>query len=273
MAVHKQYLCKHTLLKLSLLASIGVAASLQPLAAANLVQNSDFEQNGGLGVLGNGVNGGTNGKTTLANWTIGPTIVNSITNPGDSPFVFVMDGNASKTGAPSQNGTIYLRGSVPASPNGGYFIGADGDYAPAPIMQTIAGLAPSTTYTLSFDWGASQLTACDNIGTPCPSNSTTNDWQVSIDGQTFTTPTTSVVNGVFTGWKTYSTTFTTGSSIGAGQNVLSFLSQGGPVGAPPFALLDSVSLTQTPEPASLSVIAGGLLSLIGVVRLRKNRRR
>jgi len=273
MAVLKQYLCKHTILKLSLLASIGVAASLQPLSAANLVLNSDFEQNGGVGVLGNGVNGGTNGNTTLANWTIGPTIVNSITNPGDSPFVFVMNGNASTTGAPSLNGTIYLRGSVPASPNGGDFIGADGGYAPARIMQTIAALAPNTTYTLSFDWGASQLSACDNIGTPCASDSTSSNWQVSIDGQTFTTPTANAVSGVFSGWMNFTTTFTTGSSIGAGQNVLSFLSQGAPIGAPPFALLDSVSLTQTPEPAALSLIAGGLLSVIGAVRLRKNRQR
>jgi len=258
---------KVSLPKFSLLAGATLSASFQ-LAAANLVLNGDFENNTGLGELGPG------GKTTIMNWTVGPGVLNSVTPANSPPFDFIMNNTASTTGAPSDFGTVYLKGTVPASPNGGDFIGADGGYASAPISQQIAGLAPNTTYSLSFDWAASRLTICDNIGTPCTGN-TQDQWQVTFAGQTVTTPLYSETSGQFSGWMNYSTTFTTGSSVA--NNVLNFLALGTPIGEPPFLLLDSVSLTavtantSAPEPGSVALIAGGILSLIGVARRHKQR--
>jgi hypothetical protein len=253
-----------------------LTSSLPQLGATNLVLNGGFESNGGLGELGNN----TAGTTTVGTWTVGPTVFNSVTpNPGTTaPFDFIMNNTASTTGTRSLFGHVYLEGSVPASPDGGFFLGADGGYAVAPISQAISGLAPNTTYQLSFYWAASQLTICDAFGDPCKGN-TVDDWKVTVDGQTFYSaplPGYNETFGTFGGWMDYSTTFTTGSSISS--NLLTFLAGGTPIGEPPFLLLDGVTLTpvsatsSVPEPGPVALLAGGVLSLIGAVRLRRRRK-
>jgi hypothetical protein len=169
-------------------------------------------------------------------------VYNSVTpTPGSTaPFDFVMNNTASTSGTPSVFGHVYLEASVPASPNGGFFLGADGGYAVAPISQAITALAPNTTYQLSFEWAASQLTICNGVGTPCSGN-TVDNWQATIDGQTFDTTPYHLTFGTFSGWMSYMATFTTGSTIN--KDALSFLAQGTPIGQPRFMLLDRVSLT------------------------------
>jgi hypothetical protein len=54
----------------------------------------------------------------------------------------------------------------------------------------------------------------------------------------------------------------------ASSEVLSFFAAGTPAGAPPFALVDGISLI--PEPATYTMLGMGLLSMI-LANRRKNR--
>ncbi|RQO53732.1 hypothetical protein DBR47_23285 [Paucibacter sp. KBW04] len=55
-------------------------------------------------------------------------------------------------------------------------------------------------------------------------------------------------------------------TVGAGNAVLSFLAGGGPNGVPPFALLDSVSVTAVPEPSTFALFALGLGAVVAARR-------
>jgi hypothetical protein len=265
---------KHSL-KFSFLVGAVLSASVQSLTATNLVVNGGFEINGGIGELGNT----TPGTTTVGTWTVGATIPNAAPTPANAaPFDFIMNSGATTTGTPTVYGTTYLYGSngFKVSPGGGDFLGADGGYASAPISQTIGGLTIGDKYTLSYDWAAAQLTTCNGMGAPCL-GATQDQWQVTFGGQTVDEPTPAypLPNKGFSGWMNESLTFTAMST----SQVLTFLAQGTPIGQPPFLLLDDVSLTANgsapsaaPEPGSVVLMAGGILSLIGAARWRKNRR-
>ena len=69
----------------------------------------------------------------------------------------------------------------------------------------------------------------------------------------------------FTAWNTQTMRFTASATT----QVLTFLSQGGPDGLPPFVFLDGVNLVETtPEPSTLVYAAVGLAGLIAAWRLR-----
>jgi hypothetical protein len=70
----------------------------------------------------------------------------------------------------------------------------------------------------------------------------------------------------FTGWMTTSFTYTATSN----SEELSFVAQGTPNGLAPVALLDGVSLTAAPEPASWSTL---ILGIAGLGAVLGNRRR
>ncbi len=95
---------------------------------------------------------------------------------------------------------------------------------------------------------------------------------MTFGSQNGTTGTPALPSQSFAGWTNFTQIFTATSS----SQVLSFLATGGPLGLPPFALLDGVSLTEvTPEvasvpvPAALPLMASGLIGLVGL-RRRKN---
>jgi hypothetical protein len=69
----------------------------------------------------------------------------------------------------------------------------------------------------------------------------------------------------FTGWQYQTFTFTASGT----SDLLSFLAVGTPSGVPPFSLLDGVSLTQLPEPATWTMLISGLMGVAGAARLRK----
>ena len=92
-----------------------------------------------------------------------------------------------------------------------------------------------------------------------------NYWQVVLGNTSQNSSALSIANGGFSGWTTSTMTFTATSA----SEVLSFLAKGTTPGAPPFLLLDSVSLTAAvPEPETWAMLLGGL-GLVGFMARRR----
>lgn len=184
---------------------------------------------------------------------------------GGYNFLF-KPGTADTTGAANEyNGQLKLwgpgdgsaNGLPAASPAGGNFIGADGAYGQAAVQQTITGLDMNSVASITFYWAGAQQYNYDSA--------TTEAWQVTLGNETHSTPVVSNVTHGFTGWQTATLSFIVTSTT----EVLSFLALGTPTGVPPFALLDGVSISEIPEPASLTLVGLGLL-LTGLVRRRRS---
>ena len=216
--------------------------------AAGLVKNGGFEQNTGTGQLGH--------NTSATGWNT-------------TGYNFLFDGDtADRAGARGFYGYLALWGpSSPrggaangfkASPTGGYFLAADGAFGVEPVTQMIDGLVAGRTYTLGFDWAASQQFGY--------SGSQTEQWKVSLGSETHATDVYSNVSHGFSGWKHEQMRFTaTGPS-----ELLSFLAVGTPNGVPPFSLLDGVTLS-TPEPATWAMMIAGF-GMVGAAMRRSSRR-
>ena len=137
------------------------------------------------------------------------------------------------------------------------------------------------TYTISFKYAAAQQLNFDG--------NSTDQWVVMLGGQTIATTNKKIdlLSHQFSGWLTETATFTY-NGIGSNPGLLSFVNngQGGcnadfmgclapdptSSGAPPFSLLDGVSLTgSVPEPSTWAMmfIGFGGLAYAGL----RNRRR
>jgi hypothetical protein len=244
------------------LTAIGLAVGVPATSNANLIQNGGFENT--TPVVGSSTTGQLDSYLTADNWVGG--------GPGTSFNFLFQPATATTTGAPSQVGAMILWNAT-ASPNGGNFVGGDGDVpssgplAVGPITQTVSGLSTGGVYSLGFFWAASQQT--DHYG------STIQSWHVTVtpvgggspDATYDTTPyslpgatlTDHSFANTFSGWMPASFTFTASSA----NEVISFL----PVGdkpVPPIVLLDGVTLSSVPEPSSIlgSVL---LFSMFGAV--------
>lgn len=181
-------------------------------------------------------------------------------------FLF-FPGTATTTGAASVSyGQLYLGGTLPsgasnnfpnASPTGGNFIAADGDFQVGAITQTINGLTVGIQYAVSFYWAAAQQ---KNYA-----GAQTEQWKVSLGSEQYATPVINNPQQGFTGWFKQSLTYTATST----SEVLSFLAAGTPSGAPPFSLLDGVSIMAVSEPASWMTLVVAVLSIIGVANLKR----
>jgi PEP-CTERM motif len=224
-----------------------------PAVASNLVVNGSFEVNGGNGQIGF--------NTTASGWSVPAP-------PGSYTFLYA-PGTADTTGATGQYGFNGLWGpgngsnnGLPAtSPDGGYFIAQDSDFQQGAISQTINGLTPGDSYTVSFWWAAAQQYTFNG-----PNQS---QWQVSLGSQTQSTALVTIPSHGFSGWMFQSFTYTATSS----SEVLSFFANGSPQ-VPPFALLDGVTLNaSTPEPGTLALLGSGLLGAAGFVRRYRIKKR
>ena len=192
--------------------------------------------------------------------------VDTVTDWTTSGYNFVFQsGTAATTGATGSSGNVQLWGpgngssnGLPASsPAGGNFIAADGAYEVAAISQTIVGLLPGKVASLTFYWAGAQQSGF--------TGATTDQWEVSLGSQTQYTPVVDLTSEGFSGWTTETMTFTPTSST----EVLSFTAIGTPSGVPPFALLDGVSLTEVPEPATWALMVSSLTILVFYVRRRR----
>jgi hypothetical protein len=172
------------------------------------------------------------------------------------------------------------------SPDGGAFAALDGDYSIGPVTQTITGLTPGYTYVLSFYWAAAQqegftgptiqaMNVClgtsaesyKNTSTQPLSGATNASSNLNCSGSGASTPIYDLSSEAFSGWE-YETYDLTANSK---TDILSFLAYGN-VQVPPFALLDGVSLTPTPEPGTLPLLFTGILGGLGLLRSRKWRK-
>jgi len=237
-------------------------------SAAPTLTNGNFETNTG--------NGQVAFNTTVAGWNVVP--------PGCSPtclaagtqsytFVFNGDGpvsgsTADKTGANGFYGNVTFYGPGNGVANGftadtlpgggGAFVAADPAFQNAALQTTITGLTLGQTYQISFDWAAAQQVGFFGI--------TTEGWHASIAGTTSSTSTATTPNMGFTPWANKTFTFTADGT----SDVLSFLSFGGPSATqPPFALLDNVTVTPVPEPATWALMLVGVGALGAGLRMRR----
>jgi hypothetical protein len=119
----------------------------------------------------------------------------------------------------------------------GNYVGIDGDPVfQAPIFQTINGLIVGETYALEFYQAAAQQNGV--------AAATTEQWQVSLGGDTQNSSRMSIPGGGFWSWSVQTMDFTATSP----SEVLNFMALG--TGVPPVALLADVSLNAVPEPES-----------------------
>jgi hypothetical protein len=257
-----------------------VTAALGPLALApllstgaqaadNLVKNGDFETTmlpppsmlNPAGASGAEVDESGPFPNGLPNWTSPGSSTYNILFFGNVTNAKTIDADTRFTGEPQ-----HLNSNFDAlSPNGGNFMGLDGDPAAnGPMEQTITGLTSGVTYKLSFYWAGTELsnrTGFETIGLTG-----------SFGGDPFATTPYPNANGAgtpgsFSGWMLENFTFTADST----SEVLSFLAVGTPGGnLPPFALLDGVSLTAVPEASTWAMMLMGFGGL-GYAAFRRRR--
>ena len=214
-------------------------------------------------------NGGFETVTTASSTEFGTRYAGQVvTGWTTSGYNFLFkSGTADTTGAANEYGQQLklwgpgdgsANGLTASSPAGGNFVGADGVYYQAAIQQTINNLDVNSVASITFYWAGAQQYNYNG--------QTTEAWQVTLGNETHSTPVLQNADHGFTGWQKQTLSFVVTSTT----EVLSFLALGTPSGVPPFSLLDGVSITEIPEPASLTLMGAGVV-LAGLV-LRRRRR-
>jgi hypothetical protein len=233
--------------------------------AANLVANGSFSADTYLGADGKDHShefGDAYIGQTLTSWTSVPVAPSTPATAFNVWFDSQADADGPDPGAATRFGTHaqYLWTLPPTpDPDGGAFVVLDGDVAArASLQQMITGLVVGKVYTLSFDWATVQYRT--------RTGATTEKIQVNFGGDTFTTTTINNPSHGAKGWFTVTHKFKATST----SELLSFLSIGTPVGLPPAAALDGVSLVGTvPEPASWAMMIIGFFGLGAMLRRRR----
>src|SRR5471030_1474245 len=135
---------------------------------------------------------------------------------------------------------------------------SDALYYPGVLSQTVNGLQVGKAYTLTFNYALGQQVGFNDANSD-------NYWQVGFGVTTKDSNALSIATGGFSGWKTASMSFTAANA----RQALSFLANGATPGAPPFMLLDNVSLTAAvPEPSTWGMMLAGL-GLVGLMMRRR----
>ena len=279
-----------TVLALAALAMAGAMAGFAPGAQANSFTDGGFGSfSGSTGACSptNNTQQVTNSSGDLPDWTVNSnyTFVLNTTNYGNFANVY---GN---------NGCIGLQAPVGSQPGltppvGPNFLGIDPAYQnntnnsanPWSIAQALTGLVVGATYNVTFDMAAGQQK--NFVG------STTDTWLVGLGAGTNInsvagtgTPASqgpialpdlcggsNPCGGGFSGWAAAEVSLVATSV----NEVLWFFAEStSNSNQPPFLLLDGVTMTQqttVPEPSTYGVLLVGLLALLGVRRVYRNKK-
>ena len=249
-------------MRMKLLSTVAAAAAV--LAIGTSANAFEFVTNGGFEsstYTQNTQFGGQSGNTYVASQG-----VTGWTGAGGTALQFYYFGGTQTTVNPIDrygDGSDMLdAASAGLSPNGGNFIGMDGDQDPnvnvqGSVSQLISGLVVGESYNLNFNWAAAQLA---NRSGP-----TTEQLRITFGGDTVTTGVLAIPNQGFSGWQNGHFQFTATST----SQTLTFLSVGTPFGLPPIALLDGVSLTAVPEPTTWAMMLLGFGGIGAMIRRRR----
>ncbi|MGE3821402.1 MAG: PEP-CTERM sorting domain-containing protein [Isosphaeraceae bacterium] len=244
--------------------AFSVVLSFVPSVRGQLILNGSFENTGSQTSSfaikdPNGL-----GDAVLPNWTIGPypnvnNLLNALMYAGETTGL-AGPNNVGPGGPDNPSGQWKFYTHPGPSPDGGNFVGVDGDSTIAsPLMQSVSGLTVGSQYTLSFYQAAAQQEGF--------SGATTEKWQVTFGSESYDSTLMNTPNHGTVGWNAQSMVFTATATT----QTLSFLAIGTPNGLPPFVLLDGVSLTPlnaVPEPSQL-ISATGLIGLIALGAIRR----
>lgn len=218
--------------------------------ATPMLLNGSFETSTGPGYI--------NGSQTLANWT---------NNNGYSFLFNSATGQAGSGGLSLWGPANGTANGLGASPDGGNYVGLDGDYGQNLLYQLVTGLTPGKSVDVSFWYAGAQQYGFNGASTDALQvyfGSTSN----------YTSAMTPVLQNAshgFTGWQHQTFSFIANDT----SDYLAFLAVGTPEGVPPFSLLDGVSVADTPltpnvaatpEPSSLLLVATGMMGAAGIVR-------
>jgi PEP-CTERM motif len=228
-----------------------------PAFAADLITNGSFETNTGIGQLGD--------NTTAAPWMV----TEDPRNGTGKTYGFIFNNlTAFTTGSSGSDGLVALFGSSPANdtPQPDFFYGEDTTFQSTLLEQNVTGLTVGKEYGLSFEWAAAQQTGFNGR--------TTDQWVATLGGQTESTAIVENPNHGFTGWMDATLHFTATATSelltldGVGTCLDGTCGET-ESGAPPFALIDSVSLN-VPEPSTWAMMLLGFAGL-GYAGLRRRR--
>ncbi len=237
-------------------ALIGIAAFSAPVYASsvNLVTDGGFNNvtQGATSLIEtNGYGANLTNWTTTSNYSF--LLTASQANSGFYNGLTTAQTYTLYTGPSSGTAEqISMYPTITASPTGGAFIAQDANFMTGTLSQTISGLTVGHQYAVSFYQAAAQQSTY--------TGGTTDQWVVSLGGQTDYSTQMTDSQGGFTGWS-YVTDYFTATAT---TESLGFTATG--TGAPPFALLDGISMVDTPEPASWTVMLVGLMGLAGIRR-------
>ena len=141
-------------------------------------------------------------------------------------------------------------------PQKDFFYGEDTTFQSTLLEQKISGLTLGKAYTLTFEWAAAQQTGF--------SGDTTDQWVATLGAQTESTADVENLSHGFTGWMDATLHFTATATSelltldGVGVCLAGSCGET-ESGAPPFALIDSVSLSSSvPEPSTWAMMLHGL---------------
>ncbi len=236
---------------------IGAAAGLllAVTAQAQTLSNGNFSTiTGGAGSQITG--------TTAATSNAGGWYTNKVSGSGCTFIVDVTTAGSGFSGPCGAGQSLWNSanggfGTLAASPAGGNFLASDSDYHTDTISQDLVGMVTGATYMVSFyQAGAGQY----GYGTVA----TTDQWTVTLGGVSKQGALINVPLHTITSWTLQQLVFV----ATAANMTLSFLANGTPVGQPPYALLDGVTITAVPEPATGALIGAGLLGLFAARRKR-----